>query len=332
MASTPGVSQRESQLAPRPAREALAGGLGPSEGLGWVHLLATCALSAGGLWGALGAGWGRWGVGQALLALAGLRWFLVLHEASHGTLFHTRSWNRVAAGVGGLWSWIPPSAWRSVHARHHQWTGWEDRDPTRARLSEGAPRGALAGALEVCWRLGLPLIALLYRRSYWRELSPVGRLEGASILVVWGAGLAWCGAGALAPGVLLGLALQEWLILSQHSHLPQDRAGDARVRPHSAAEQDLFTRSLIGPAWLSWLLIGAEAHSLHHRLPQVPGYRLRRLGAALAPPRHAESWLDFLVTTRAHSAREFLFRSREGCPACASPEPGRASCPAPSRP
>ena len=298
--------------------------LAPSNRVGLLHFGLTLGLSAGGLAAPHAGGWASWGLGQVLLALAGLRWFLVLHEAGHRTLFRTRSWNRGAALLAGTWSWIPAAAWRKVHAGHHRWAGWEDRDPTRAGLARAAPRGVLAGVLALAWRAQLPLIALLYRRAFWRGLEGRARLEALAQLALWAAlvalwGPTWCVLN-LAPGVALGLVLQEWLILSQHTHLPQARAGSERVRPFSAADQGRFTRSLKVPVWLSWLLLGAEAHSLHHRFPQIPGYRLSRVAARAE---HEPSWGDWLVSARRHSGQRYLFSTHEDCPECTSPPPSR---------
>ena len=43
------------------------------------------------------------------------------------------------------------------------------------------------------------------------------------------------------------------------------------------AEQEVFTRSLRFPGWLSTALLGIDAHELHHMYPRVPGYRLRQI-------------------------------------------------------
>ena len=332
MASTSGVSYLvpEPALAAPPLAPALAAvaprgrDLAPSNRVGLVQFGVTCGLSAGGVAAALAGGWALWGLGQLLLALAGLRWFLILHEAGHRTLFRTRAWNRVAGWLAGLWSGIPSSSWRRVHAGHHRWAGWEDRDPTRAGLARAAPRGVLGGVLALAWRAQLPLLALLYRRAFWRGLEGAARLEALVQVALWVAlvavlGPAWC-LKKLALGVALGLVLQEWLILSQHTHLPQVWAGSERVRPFSAADQGRFTRSLRVPGWLSWLLLGAEAHSLHHRFPQVPGYRLRLLEARAE---HEALWREWLLSTRRHAARHYLFSTHEDCPECASLTPSR---------
>jgi fatty acid desaturase len=51
-------------------------------------------------------------------------------------------------------------------------------------------------------------------------------------------------------------------------------SGGEDVRPFPTIEQEVFTRSLVFPRWLSAILLHIDAHELHHMYPFVPGYRL----------------------------------------------------------
>ena len=76
----------------------------------------------------------------------------------------------------------------------------------------------------------------------------------------------------------MNTALQDLLILSQHTHIPMELAGDERVKPFTPGEQEEFTRSLVFPSWFSRLvLLNFDAHGLHHMHPSIPGYDLQRL-------------------------------------------------------
>ena len=271
----------------------------------------TLALSSAGAWLSLAGEPLGLVAGTGALSLASLRWFLLLHEAGHRTLFSSRCANAWAQSLAGLLAGIPGRSWRRVHAQHHRWTGWQDVDPTTARLAGPLPGRVTAAVLNLAWALWVPLLALLYRRPFWtsRAGSRAERLERAAV------GAAWCGALAagfagggwrLWPGLLLGAVFQELLIVSQHSHLPQGRAEGTRVRPIPAADQPRFTRSLRVPRWISWLLLGAEAHGLHHRFPQVPGPLLARIELALP---HCVPALGWVREAKRHSATRYLFRT-----------------------
>ena len=93
--------------------------------------------------------------------------------------------------------------------------------------------------------------------------------------------------------LLLGLALQDPLILSQHTHIPQPSSEGRRVEPLSGQEQLRYTRSLRFPRWFAqWVLINFNAHELHHLDASVPGYRLPRLAHAQLNEVHWWTWLQ----------------------------------------
>src|SRR5689334_773524 len=101
-----------------------------------VVALALCGTAAG-LWLSLAGGIVAWLVGQILLGLMLVQWFVILHECGHDTLFRTRRWHAIVGQVAAVCSLIPFRCWTRVHGRHHKWTGWQDLDPTTAALAPG---------------------------------------------------------------------------------------------------------------------------------------------------------------------------------------------------
>ena len=296
----------------------------PSNALGM--LVVTTVLTTSGLGMALSLSQhvAMWLVGQALLAIAFLQWFIVLHEAGHLTLFSTRALNIAAGHVAGFLALIPFAAWRRVHALHHVWTGWQDKDPTTAQLAP-RHRGKLTVALtDIAWRWWLPLISIAYRlQNYWnlRRLWTLfhdprqRRAMVANVLALvgaYGAVAAILGIDAVielfALALVLSFVLQDPLILSQHTHVPQRLSQGRRVVPLSASEQATHTRSLRFPRWIAqWVLFNFNAHELHHRLPSVPGYRLAE--AAMPQPNEIEWWLWLREAKRLRGS-VFVFQSR----------------------
>ena len=109
-----------------------------------------------------------WLIGQLLFALAFIEWFIILHEAGHRTLFRHRLPNILAGTIAGFCALIPFSAWRHIHARHHVWTGWQDRDATTATLVPRNLAGWEKWIINFAWRTGIPLFSVLYRiQNYW---------------------------------------------------------------------------------------------------------------------------------------------------------------------
>lgn len=295
----------------------------PSDAQGAAYVGCALALTGGGLALAASGGLAAWAVGQVLIALAAVQWFCLLHEAGHHALFRTRAANRLAGRLAGFAALIPFSTWRVVHAGHHRWTGWQDRDPTTAALTPRT-RGRLERALaNVAWRTGLPLFSLAYRwNNFWNVRRVTSFFPSAAVRVRWaalGSGLLYVALALLVGplelvrlvgvGLLLGLAAQDPLILSQHTHVPMPCAAERDVRPRSAVEQAHYTRSLALPAWLGrGLLCGVGEHELHHALPQVPGYRLHRV--AWTPPRRVGAW-RFLREAKSLPGERFLFENAD---------------------
>jgi omega-6 fatty acid desaturase (delta-12 desaturase) len=264
-----------------------------------------------------------WAAGELLLAVAFVQWFVLLHECGHGTLTGLRRVDRTVGRIAGVLALIPFAPWCLVHARHHRWTGFQDLDPTTEALAP-RPRSRLSRALvDLAWASGLPVVAVVYRaQNYWHlprlvRLSPRRALELApSVLAVaalWGALLALLGAreGArlLGPALLLAFVVEEQLIVSQHTHVPQRLARGERVRPIPAADQERFTRSLVVPAWVSrLLLLGIERHELHHAHPLVPGYRLHEIAR---PTANAVPWWRFVLGARRLRGSIFLYENRD---------------------
>ena len=219
---------------------------------------------------------------------------------------------------------IPFAAWTRVHGRHHKWTGWQDLDPTAVSLLPRRRSRVELAAVNLSWRLWLPLFAFVYRAAnYWQlprlwRLFPsprdrravVGGLAGlasvylALVMLVGPEGII----RATGLAIVLSFAIEDLLLLSQHAHVPQHISGGAPVRPFPAPEQDVFTRSLRLPSWLSIWLLHFDAHELHHMYPFVPGYHLRSIGYTTA---HEIGWWTWIRRAKALPGEVLLFQHRD---------------------
>jgi acyl-lipid omega-6 desaturase (Delta-12 desaturase) len=306
-----------------PASKRPGQSLAPSDTMGAAHVGIALLLGVLSVFLGQAAVWWQWLLGQLLFALSFLQWFVLLHEAGHLTLFRSRSLNWIAGYVAAFLALIPFTAWRHVHARHHRWTGWQDLDATTESL---VPRPLAAWeqrAINFAWRTGLPVFSLIYRvQNYWnvwrlrrflseRVLHRM-RVENALYLAPYIALIAWVGPATILAtcglGLFLGLVVQDPLLLSQHTHIPQRLAANARARPFSAFEQQAFTRSLRLPAWLSWLILHFDAHELHHMYVRVPGYRLRNIAYR---PSNEQNWWTWLRVVKKMPGCVFLFSNRD---------------------
>jgi acyl-lipid omega-6 desaturase (Delta-12 desaturase) len=285
-------------------------------GIGGIATAGAIALSARG-------GWTGWIAGQAILAVAFVHWFTVLHEAGHRTLFRSRRANRIAGTLAGVLALIPYRSWVRVHGRHHKWTGWQDLDPTAASLVRNELSRTKRTIVNVCWRFWIPSFSILYRlENYWhlRRLAVMfpDRADRRAMLVnavaqiaAYALAIAIAGPAVAAKtvlgGLVLSLMLQDLLLLSQHTQVPVQLSAGRAVTPVPAIDQALFTRSLRLPSWASALLLHFDAHELHHMYPFVPGYHLRRV--AYHPPNEV-GWWQWLRGAKRLDGVTLLFQLR----------------------
>ena len=297
--------------------------LRPSDGAGSAVILAAVGATALALALSMRPELWLWLAGQVILAVALVQWFAILHECGHETLFRSRRIHGVIGQVAGFFSLIPFYNWKRVHGRHHKWTGWQDVDPTTATLVPRELSRAERVLVNVCWRFWIPLFSVLYRinnfwnwprlRSLFEKSEDRRRLAASSIalVVVYAAVVALVGPGALLRliglGVLLSLVAEDLLLLSQHTHIPQRLSHGEPVRPFPTIEQEVFTRSLVFPRWLSALLLHIDAHELHHMYPFVPGYRL---GVIVYETENEIGVWTWVRRARAMPGELFLFHNR----------------------
>lgn len=265
-----------------------------SDSIGAIIVICCSALTGIAIYLSMFAHLAVWLLGQLLLAFVMLQWFVLIHEAGHKTLFRSSALNKHSGHLSSLLAGIPFESWVAVHGIHHRWTGWQDLDATTATL---VPRRLAMWerlAINVCWRLWIPLFSILYRlQNYWNlprlyRLFPrepkrllISRnlvlLLMTYVTIVYLVGIATI-AQVFGLSVIMTLMMQDILILSQHSHIPMELSHGEDVEPFAPAEQEFFTRSLRFPKWFSTLvLLNLDSHELHHIYPSVPGYYLNRI-------------------------------------------------------
>lgn len=298
--------------------------LRPSNLWGAIHLGIAVAASGLGLVLSVQGEVLAWVAGQIIFAVALVQWFILLHEAGHMTLFRYRALNVLAGHVASFFALIPFASWRRIHALHHVWTGWQDKDPTTASLTP-RPRTRLQRAVvDVAWRYWLPLFSVAYRLgNYWNlrrlwQQFPARRqrfgilLNMAALASLYAMIFAHLGssssASLLGIAMLIGLALQDPLILSQHTHIPQPVSEGRRVAPMPPRDQLPYTRSLRFPGvFARWVLMNFNAHELHHLHAGVPGYRLMDLNERQPSEVH---WWIWLRAAKQMRGSEFVFGNR----------------------
>ncbi len=235
-----------------------------------------------------------WTLAQITLAFAMLQWFVLIHEAGHKTLFKNVRLNKFSGHLASLFAGIPFECWKTVHGKHHHWTGWQDLDATTAPLVPRRLKRWEKLIVNASWKFWIPLFSVLYRlQNYW-NLPRLYRMFPRRqkrrkltwnllvLVAIYASAVYLIGFLPLLQifglALLLTLVMQDILILSQHTHIPMELSHGEAVDPFAPDEQEAFTRSLKFPNWFSTLvLLNMDAHELHHMYTSVPGYYLQRI-------------------------------------------------------
>lgn len=269
-------------------------------------------------------GW-VWLGGQVLLGFAIMQWFVLLHDCGHRHFFSVPFLNNLVGTVASFFAVLPFFPWRSIHSKHHVWTGWHDIDPTiLATIPRELPM-AQRLVVDFCWRFWVPLFTLAFGlQNFWNLPRLKGyfpkrseRLEHAfSVFVLIGAyaflgyWMGWEALRLFGLGYLVFLVLSDPLLLSQHSHLPMELSHGEKVTPHKLWEQDAYTRSIVFPRWISkYVLLHFDVHITHHLLPTTPCYHLGVLHENLHTVNQMDAWKWLRIAKRT-PGHQLLFQNR----------------------
>lgn len=291
---------------------------------GWTATGGVGMISGFGLWCATRDHFWSWMIGQMILALAFLQWFVLLHEAGHKTLFRRRNLNHWMGHLASIFALIPFQSWKNIHARHHRYTGWQDLDATTALLVPRQIKPWERLFINAAWASGFPLFSILYRiQNFWNLPRVRSFLVHPNIMRTvkintWALGLLYISLlfcfgprllfSSIGLGLILSLMLQDIILLSQHTHMPRELSRGRKVRPFPPMEQEQFTRSIRLPRWLSFALLRFDLHELHHMYVRVSGYDLYRIPYRA---KNEVNWFVWLRNAKRLSGTDFLFGSRE---------------------
>lgn len=305
----------------------------PTNGRGFLWVLgeATCTAGMFALshlcFQRIGGGLGwlvAWFASQAVLGLLFFQWFVLMHGCGHRALFASRALNDVFGHLASIFCLVPYKSWQYIHAQHHRWVGWMDKDPTTRGLTEKLPPVYVQRFMNFCWRFWIPIFSLVFAVSTFWNVSGVAKVAPsrrqrrqvlfsvAFLIASFGLAIALARTQFLqiwGVAFLCFLMIGDPILLSQHVHLPLRKADGAKVRPFVLAEQDLFTRTIMVPAWIEhWVVLHFTTHGVHHAHPEVAHYDLARIQFSA---RHAIGWSEWLRAAKRIPVIQLLYQSSE---------------------
>ena len=303
----------------------------PTNGRGFAWILgeSACTASAAGLasysFARMHGSWAWlpvWLLSELALGLLIFQWFVLMHGCGHRALFASRRLNDLFGYVASTICLVPYPSWRYVHAQHHRWVGWMDKDPTTRSLAGPRPPARLAGVVNFCWRYWIPVFSLIFGVTMFWNARNVGTVAPAAhqrrrtrfgillIAVVYAGLIASGGAQFFAVWALAFasfLTIADPILLSQHVHIPLLRADGATVAPFAPAAQDVFSRTIVVRPWAArWVFLQFTNHGVHHAYPRVAHYDIDRVPFA---PDHAIPLFAWLRLAKGVPAARLLYES-----------------------
>ncbi len=225
-----------------------------------------------------------------------VRLFMIQHDCSHGSFFHSKRANEWVGRVAGVLTLTPFHFWRKSHSTHHATCGNLERrgmgDIDTLTIAEyralpllGRLRYRLYRNPLVLFVIGPAVQFIVLHRvpmGMWRDgwkpwLSTMatnlaaGGIAGA---LIWAIGLK---AFLLVhlPIIMLAASIGVWLFYVQHQFERTTWDDDQGWDFHDAALHGSSHYDL--PGLLRWFTANIGVHHVHHLYCRIPSYRLRRV-------------------------------------------------------
>ena len=215
--------------------------------------------------------------------------FVMIHEAAHGLIFHSKRANRLIAYLINS-SIIVPIAERFIvgHSQHHSHIGEYDKDLGLPRYAESKWVGHSA-ARKMLWLLAHPFI-------YARRVTAL--LHDRPSPPAW-LGLNWAIQIGFSAAVIttLGPTAFLYLLSAWYFSAGPHPVAIRLLQEHEILREGQQTNSYYGP--FNRLVFNLGYHNEHHDLPSVPWLRLPAL-TRMAPELYSGlaqsgSWLGTFV-------------------------------------
>ena len=222
-----------------------------------------------------------------------IRIFILFHDCCHGSLFPNQKTNIFFGYLTGILTYTPFESWKRSHLKHHATNSQLDHrgvgDVWTMTVGEYTEASSW---LKLRYRLFRnPLVMFLigpvyififkYRFStkgaVWKErkstiITNIGLLAilvGVSLIVGFVPFILM-----LLPVTVFAGMMGIWLFYVQHQFAPGYWAHDEEWSELDAALKGASFYNL--PRLFQWLFANIGIHHIHHLLPRIPNYRLRR--------------------------------------------------------
>ena len=263
-----------------------------------------------------------WLVGQILLGIALLQWFLIEHDIGHHGFMPSKSVSFVFGHLASLFCLLPYHPWQKIHHAHHKWTGWREKDPTIPDMTFDDLTPRQIKIINFCWKYWIPIFAISFAlQTFWnlrrlKRLFPDKRSQVQNtfsvlfipmVLIVLAVSFGALFFKCWAFAAFVFLFISDPILLSQHTHLDYHEIEKTPLKPVRFVEQPLFCRSIIFPKWVEkYVLYNTSKHGLHHQYPWVAFYDLPKWKD---PEDNYINWREWLRIAKNMPGHEMIFHS-----------------------
>ncbi len=252
-----------------------------NNGFAWLHTFVDLGLIFLAFFLSIQSGIILWGIGQILFFACIWRCFSILHSCVHNSFFKSRSLNNFWGRFFSILALIPYSSWKDAHLKHHRYPRHRELDPSLCLPRKENITPSVRKVLDLCWKLNIPVFSFLtiFFKS-GQSKDSVG-LDYSFFLVIF------C---HLVLILFLQLtyikiffvpyALYLWtsdmVIISQHnlfSNIQDQALVDLKLQDHDIVTRTIHVPEVIG----RYVFLNFDLHTLHHVVPNVPHYHLRKI-------------------------------------------------------
>jgi len=232
-----------------------------------------------------------------ILAIVFLHLYLLLHEATHSAVSHSKNLNEMIGHICGWMILMPFLTRRRSHLLHHAWTGHPEGDPANKRLIKlfSTLTKKKAKTLERVWSSWMPLFTLNDRVGLWKDAFQERKKGNQSsrikkeiqaiyfytaAYILFAVTLLYVGwfvhfISIYMAALFILFFLEELANLPHHAESPLIDISDNAL-PYW--EQDKVTHSCKSlPILSKYLLLNFNLHTAHHIFPWAPWYSLPKL-------------------------------------------------------
>ncbi|MFA0813034.1 fatty acid desaturase [Microbulbifer epialgicus] len=220
--------------------------------------------------------------------------YLLLHEATHCSISHSKLLNGLCGHICGWLILIPFLTRQRSHLLHHVWAGHPENDPVNKAIIRyfSDMDDEKRVKTEKIWRSWLPLFTLSDRIRLWREtiqnksIDSTGEKQQKNSKFIYCYGMSYIFIGVILfkfnfflnfimvyfVAIFILFFFEELVNMPHHARTPLLSFSDKALPYWHQCKIAHSCRRI--PIWSYFFILNFNYHSAHHVFPKAPWYRL----------------------------------------------------------